>query len=113
MVDWDIPHEDTNEFLSLMAERRRIRRRDGARNWALLRDLENPDIWVESYHLSTWTEYLRHNARRTQNDAQNIDRLHGLHRGPGKPPVHRMIERHAVPRQDDMPLLPPTTMEPH
>lgn len=113
MVDWEIDPKHTNEFLRLMVERRRIRRRDGASNWALLRDLENPDIWVESYHLPTWTDYLRHNQRRTQSDSDNIERLRELHRGPNAPHVHRMIERHAVPRFDDMPLLPPTTMEPH
>lgn len=107
MIDWDIPAEKTAAFLALMAERRRFRRRDGARQWALLRDLENPDIWVESYHAATWTDYLRHNHRRTASDAGNWDRLMELHRGPGAPRVHRMIERQTVPLQDDLPLLEP------
>ncbi len=105
MIDWDIPTEHTNAFLALMAERRRIRRRDGARQWALLRDLENPDIWVESYHVATWVDYLRHHQRRTANDATSYDRLLELHRGPEGPRVHRMIERQTVPPTDDMPLL--------
>ena len=105
MVDWDIPPEKTGAFLALMAERRRFRRRDGARQWALLRDLENPDLWVESYHAATWVDYLRHNQRRTASDAGNWDRLKELHRGPGAPRVHRMIERQTVPLQDDLPLL--------
>lgn len=107
MVDWDIPPDKTETFLALMAERRRFRRRDGARQWVLLRDLENPDIWVESYHVATWIEYLRHNHRRTATDATNFDRLMELHRGPGKPRVHRMIERGTVPHRDDLPLLDP------
>lgn len=36
-----------------MGERRRIRIRDGARNWALMRDLENPSLWTETYHTPT------------------------------------------------------------
>ncbi|MCB6180026.1 MFS transporter [Rhodobacter sp. Har01] len=107
MVDWDIPPDRTEPFLALMAERRRFRRRDGARQWALLRDLENPDLWVESYHVATWIEYLRHNQRRTATDATNFDRLMELHRGPDKPRVHRMIERGTVPDRDDLPLLDP------
>ncbi|WP_225027831.1 MFS transporter [Xinfangfangia pollutisoli] len=107
MVDWDIPPEKTEAFLALMADRRAFRRRDGARHWALLRDLENPDIWVESYHVATWTDYLRHNQRRTANDATNYDRLIELHRGPERPHVHRMIERGTVPRRDDLPPLGP------
>lgn len=105
MVDWDIPPENTSAFLALMAERRRIRLRDGARQWALLRDLENPDIWVESYHVATWTEYIRHNQRRTHTDAQNVDHLRKLHRGPDAPHVHRMIERGTVPEHDDLPII--------
>src|SRR5690606_9367088 len=45
MVDYEIAQQDVNTFLSLMSQRRRIRLRDGARQWSLLRDLENPRIW--------------------------------------------------------------------
>ncbi len=107
MIDWDIPPAHTNAFLALMAERRQIRRRDGARQWALLRDLESPDIWVESYHVATWVDYLRHHQRRTATDATNTDRLLELHRGPDRPRVHRMIERQTVPPTDDLPPLEP------
>jgi MFS family permease len=105
MIDYDIAPENTVAFLALMAQRRVIRLRDGARQWALMRDLENPDIWVESYHVATWTDYIRHNQRRTQADAQNRDQLLALHRGPGEPVVHRMIERETVPPHDDMPII--------
>jgi MFS family permease len=107
MIDWEISPARTDEFLVLMADRRVIRRRDGARQWVLLRDLENPDIWVESYHVATWVEYLRHNQRRTQADSVNGDRLLALHRGPERPRVHRMIERGTVPLRDDLPPLDP------
>src|SRR5690606_30142611 len=91
-------------FLSLMLERRRIRIRDGARQWALLRDLENPDLWTETYHVPTWVEYVRHNQRRTHADAEMWDKLSALHSGSTGPRVHRMIERQTVPLRDDMPL---------
>lgn len=105
MIDWDIPPENTTAFLALMAQRRRIRLRDGVGQWALLRDLETPDIWVESYHVPTWVEYIRHNQRRTQADSQNWDRLMELHRGPEPPRIHRMIERETVPLHDDLQIL--------
>ena len=106
MVDYVIPQENIPDFLAAMVDRRRIRIRDGARQWALLRDLEQPDIWVESYHVATWAEYLRHHERRTKADAEVTDRLLALHRGPDRPHVHRMIERQTVPLFDDMPLKP-------
>ena len=68
-----------------MAERRRIRRRDGARHWTLLRDLANPEIWIERYHSPTWLEYIRHNQRMTQADAAIGERLRALHQGPRSP----------------------------
>lgn len=104
MVDYKIAQEDVPAFLAAMALRRRIRIRDGARQWALLRDLENPETWTESYHVPTWVEYVRHNQRRTQSDAEVSERLFALHKGVTPPLVHRMIERQTVSIHDDMPL---------
>ncbi len=104
MIDYKIAQEDVPEFLAAMNKRRKIRIRDGAKQWALLRDLENPDIWTETYHVPTWVEYIRHNQRRTQADAEVGARLRALHRGDGPPRVHRMIERQTVPVTDDTPL---------
>ena len=104
MIDYSIAQEDIPQFLALMAERRQIRIRDGARQWSLLRDLERPNLWVETYHVPTWIEYVRHNLRRTVADAAIIDALRKLHRGPELPRVRRMIERQTVPLQDDTPI---------
>ncbi len=101
-VDYEIDDVDVPEFMALMGERRRIRIRDGARNWALMRDLEKPGRWIETYHTPTWVEYIRHNQRRTQVDGENTDRLRALHRGETGPHVHRMIERQAIPPNDDL-----------
>jgi len=103
MVDYDIAQADVPAFLQAMSQRRRVRIRDGARQWALLRDLENPSIWTETYHVPTWVEYIRHNLRRTRADAEITERLRALHRGES-PKVHRMIERQTVPLHDDMPI---------
>jgi MFS family permease len=107
MIDYQIAREDIAEFLTVMAERRRIRRRDGARHWVLLRDLEHPEQWTESYHVATWDEYQRHNMRRTKADADVMDALHRLHRGPDRPRVHRMIERQSVYSHKEIPLKDP------
>ena len=93
LVEYIIREEDTRAFLEAMAERRRIRRRDGARQWELLRDTERPERWLESYHVPTWNDYVRHNQRRTQADAGNIDRIRALHAGAEPPKVQRMVVR--------------------
>lgn len=92
-IEYNIREQDVTAFLVAMAERRRIRRRDGARHWALLRDLAEPGLWVERYHSPTWLEYIRQNQRITQADAAIGERLRALHQGPGRPRVRRMIER--------------------
>ncbi len=92
-IEWLIREEDVVEFLKAMAERRRIRRRDGARHWTLLRDLTDPELWVERYDSPTWVEYVRQAQRMTLADADIGERVRALHKGPNPPVVHRMIER--------------------
>jgi hypothetical protein len=76
-----------------MNERRRMRRRDGARNWRLLRDLSDPRLWIERYETPTWLDYIRLNNRGTQDDAAVPERLRQLHRGAEGPRVRRRLER--------------------
>lgn len=92
-VEYRIREADVIVFLAAMNERRRIRRRDGARNWMLLRDLSDPEIWIERFSTPTWLDYIRHNSRLTHEDAAIPERLIALHRGPNPPVVRRMIER--------------------
>lgn len=99
MIEYVIQEKDLPEFIELMAERGRIRRRDGARNWTLARDLENPDIWMESYHTPTWLEYVRHNTRATFADAAISERIRALHSGTERPRVRRLIERQTSAQQ--------------
>ena len=95
-VEYRIRDDDVAQFLALMAERRRIRRRDGARHWHLLRDLAEPELWTERYDTPTWIDYVRSAGRITHADAGIVDRLRGLHRGPEPPRVRRGIERQPI-----------------
>ena len=92
-IEYRIADADVVAFLNAMAERRRVRRRNGARGWSLLRDLGDPQLWVERYRTPTWTEYLRHNQRFTRDDAVIGERIRALHQGPPGPRVRRLIER--------------------
>jgi MFS family permease len=92
-IEYRIAHDDTFAFLGAMAERRQIRLKNGARRWSLLRDLADPQLWIERYQSPTWTEYLRHNGRFTRDDAVIGERIKALHRGPGQPAVRRLVER--------------------
>ena len=116
-IEYIIDEADILAFLDAMAERRRIRRRDGALRWRLLRDLADPQLWIERYETPTWLDYIRLNTRLTQDDAIVPERLRTLHRGVEPPRVRRMIERQTgsppaveVPGPHDLvePLTDPT-----
>jgi len=107
-IEYRIQQEDVREFLALMAERRRIRRRDGARHWHLLRDLADPELWTERYDTPTWLDYVRQAQRITHADATIVDRLRQLHRGSEPPRVRRRIERQPVSTSPEVELAPET-----
>ena len=92
-IERRIAEADIPAFLSVMSERRRISRRDGARRWTLLRDLGDPELWIERYHVPTWLDYVRNNRRRTHDDMENSEKLRALLLDKEVPRVHRMIER--------------------
>jgi MFS family permease len=92
-ISYQIEQDNLAEFLTLMSERRRVRRRDGARRWSLLRDLGEPLTWIEQYEVPTWLEYVRHNQRHTIADTENWRAILTLHRSDMAPKVQRLIER--------------------
>jgi MFS family permease len=92
-VEYQVREEDLRAFLALMEERRRMRLRNGARHWMLMRDLARPEFWIETYKTPTWLEYIRHNHRTTLADAEIGANLRALHAGPAPPRVQRLIIR--------------------
>ena len=112
-IRYVIREADIVAFLGAMVERRRVRRRDGARSWRLLRDLADPAVWIERYETPTWLDYVRHNSRMTHHDSPISERLRALHCGPDAPVVRRMIERQCAPldfKQAREPLIDPTRL---
>jgi MFS family permease len=110
-VDYLIDESQIPEFLDTMAERRRIRRRDGAQQWTLLRDLEDPRRWVESFEMPTWVDYVRFHTRTTQADAAVSDRLRAMDRGETFPRVQRMLIRSTNRDQANPIPRPPADVE--
>ncbi len=95
-VEFDIAEEDIPVFHRAMAQQRRVRIRDGARRWSLLRDLEQPNIWTEKYYVATWVEYIRHNQRSTISDSGISAELYALHRGTEPPKIRRLLDRQTL-----------------
>lgn len=92
-IEYRIDPADAAEFVAAMAERRRIRVRDGARDWMLLQDIADPTLWTERYYSPTWLDYLRTRERLTVSDIEVTERARALSIAP--PVVRHMLERPA------------------
>ena len=64
-IHWRISQEDVPAFLEAMREKRRVRKRDGAANWTLSRDIQDPLLWYERFEVATWSGAFRLHSRRT------------------------------------------------
>ena len=94
MLEYRIRPTDSVEFQLAMAEKRRIRRRDGARQWKLLQDISDPEIWVERFQSPSWDAYIHQRSRRTTGDLAIEERVRAMHIGDRPPIVRRMVEHH-------------------
>lgn len=91
-LEYRVALANTDAFRAAMRRRAAIRRRDGARAWSLWRDAGDAGVWIESYGVPDWAEYLRHNSRRTEADRANRDELDVLTEGRAGPRVRRLIK---------------------
>jgi MFS family permease len=92
-VAYRVRREDWDAFTIAMHEIGRIRRRDGARRWRLMQDLDDPQWWTERWQHATWLDYLRQLHRTTVADREVRDRGRAFHIGPDSPKVRHMVER--------------------
>jgi hypothetical protein len=92
-VGYRVAREDWDSFTIAMHEIGRIRRRDGARRWRLMQDIDDPEWWTERWQHATWLDHLRQLHRTTVADREIRERARAFHRGPAPPKVRHMIER--------------------
>jgi MFS family permease len=78
-VTWRVPAELREQFLDAMADVRRSRRRTGGREWVLTSDVEQPDVYVESWTVDSWHDHLeQHEVRQSPEDAAASDAVRAL-----------------------------------
>ena len=65
-VAYRVPQGAHAEFTEMMRRVERDRRRSGAVEWDLYRDLADTDRFVETFTVRTWGEHLRQHERRTR-----------------------------------------------
>jgi MFS family permease len=85
--------ERTAEFLEVIHQFGRIRRRDGAYEWGVFRDTADADRYVEMFFVNSWAEHLRQHERQTEADHELEVRLSSYLTD--EPHVHHMIYAHS------------------
>jgi MFS family permease len=67
-IDYRVDPGEARQFYDVMLKLQRARQRNGAFQWSLARDLSDPELWTERYHLPTWLDYSRLRSRFTHAD---------------------------------------------
>jgi hypothetical protein len=67
-IDYRVNPREARQFYEVMLKLQRARQRNGAFQWSLARDLSDPELWTERYHLPTWLDYSRLRSRFTHAD---------------------------------------------
>src|SRR5438309_277245 len=90
-LEFQMDPKHSHEFESAMNKVRSIRLRDGAINWELFHDIENPSRYVEMFTSESWTEHLRQHERITKADLAIEQHAISFHIGKDPPRVSHLI----------------------
>lgn len=91
LVEYRIRPEHRAEFQSRMKSVAKERLRNGATRWYIHQSVEEPLLWLETFHLRSWAEHLEHHGRVSVADMDLHQALRTLHLGPDAPVVRHYI----------------------
>jgi hypothetical protein len=112
-VEWRVGNPDVPDFLDVMRDLARARRRTGAYLWGVFQDAQDPELFLETFTVSTWREHLRqHVERGTVADAALEERARAHLAGNTGPVVRHLVWAYAVPaaRPDTEPNVVPNAL---
>jgi hypothetical protein len=90
-VEYRIREEDIPGFTQAIHALSHVRKRDGAVQWGIFKDVAEPQRFVEHFIVESWGEHLRQHERVTIADRDVEDKVHAFHTGGGDPPVSHFI----------------------
>lgn len=83
-VEYALSPGNADAFLDATRDLRHARRRTGATRWHLHRDLQDTDLFIETFLVGSWEEHERQHARLERGDRAVLDEIDILLR-PGRP----------------------------
>jgi MFS family permease len=75
VIEYRVAPNAAREFLALMHELGRARRRNGAIDWSIQQDIDRPEVWLEYIASSTWIDHIRRLDRYTAGERALADRV--------------------------------------
>jgi len=99
-VEYVVEPQHAKEFMRLIRKYERVRRRDGASQWGLYRDLERADAYLETFIVVSWAEHLRQHERLTRGDS-DLEQLVTSH-ARGAPTVRHLIHAQSKGERDQL-----------
>jgi predicted MFS family arabinose efflux permease len=90
-MEFQIDPARSHEFESAMNGVRSVMLRDGAINWDLFHDIENPSRYVMMFTSESWTEHLRQHERITKADLAIEQHAISFHIGKDPPRISHLI----------------------
>lgn len=112
LVEYEVDPAKAHEFSHAIHALGRMRRRDGVYGWTVAQDIENPRVWVERFHRTSWADRLRGLERPTAADDSVRAHVAALHVGEARPKVRWFLERQpgaglAPTREQEPPVIAP------
>jgi MFS family permease len=88
-IEYSVPAEFESKFVKAMRQYGRVRRRDGAYQWGIYRDIEAANRYVETFLVHSWAEHLCQHERQTKADRELEQRVHSY--VAGEPKVRHLL----------------------
>ena len=88
-IEYSVVAELEPKFVKAMRQYARVRRRDGAYQWGIYRDVEVANRYVEIFLVHSWAEHLRQHERQTKGDRELEQRVYSYIAG--EPKVRHLL----------------------
>lgn len=90
-IEYRIDPRTERDFVAAIRRFSGERYRDGAYEWGIYQDVEDPTRWIEWFLVSSWTEHLRQHERATGHDRDLQHAVRRFHLGPEPPQVRHWL----------------------
>lgn len=90
-VEYRIEPKDEAAFLAAIRDWSHERWRDGAFEWRVFQSAEDPELWVEAFMISSWSEHMAQHDRVSQQDKTVQNTVRAFDTRTGGPVVRHLI----------------------